>query len=401
MTPEANSPAATVVKRGSARWMLLLLALVAGTAVVYSRARGRGLQQDGDSKAAASASTERPVPVVLINVERKDVPVYLEGLGNVAAFYSVIIRPQVDGKLDRVLFREGQTVKKGELLAQIDPRPFSIQAQQARAAVLRDTANLRNAQRNLERFVALQKDNLVPQQQVDDQRAQVDQLDAQVQADRTQVASAALNLDYARVTAPFDGVVGVRLVDPGNLVRANDATGIAVITQIDPIAVLFTLPQDDLPAVQRAMDTGPPLAVEAFTRDGGEKLAQGELRVIDNAINPQTATARLKAVFPNPARALWPNQFVKARLRIATRKGAVVIPAPAVQLGPQGSFAYVVGTDDVAMPRPIVVSDIVGELAIVASGLEMGERVVVDGQSRLRPGSKVSARPVASARVRP
>jgi len=267
---------------------------------------------------SARGADDRVVSVVLVPVELRDMPLHLEGLGTVTAWSTVTVRPQVEGRLDRVAFTEGQDVKKGDLLAQIDPRPYTIQLQTAPAALARDSAQLAGRRRTLDRDLGLQRAGLGTQQQVDDDRSAVEQAEATLKADYAQIAGARLLLDYARVTAPIDGVTGVRLVDAGNVVRPSDPTGLVVITQIDPIAVIFSLPQDDLAAITRHMADGP-LTVETLGRDGGARLAAGTLALVDNQINAQTATIRLKAVFPNADRSLWPNQFVKARLLLTTR----------------------------------------------------------------------------------
>jgi multidrug efflux system membrane fusion protein len=328
-------------------------------------------------------------------VVQRDLPVWREGLGTVAAFNTVTVKSQVDGRIDRVLFREGQQVQKGTLLVQIDPRPFRIQLETAQANLARDTANRKNAQVNAERYQTLSEQHLIAPQQYTDQQATVAELDAQIRADSAAIDAARLNLDFARITSPIDGVAGVRLVDPGNVVHASDATGLVVVTELDPIAVFFSLPEDDLADINRAMASSA-LTVEARSRDGDTLLATGKLTVIDNQINQQTATLRLKATFDNPKHLLWPNQFVKARLKLATRVGAIVVPAAAIQRGPQGSFVYVVRPDSVAVSRPVVVSATQGDVAVIESGLSAGETVVVDGQAQLRPFAHVSARPVAS-----
>jgi membrane fusion protein, multidrug efflux system len=387
---------------------LLWLALVLGAAAVAAllwRARVLG---GGERRPAAAARSEsgrgaagenRPIPVITVVATRRNVPVFLDGLGTVAANKTVTVRSRVDGQLQTVAFREGQTVRRGTLLAEIDPRAFVIQLHQAEAALARDTAQLRGSRLNLERYTAVRKDKLIAQQQVDDQRAAVEQLEATVKADEAQIESARLLLDYARITSPIDGVTGVRLVDPGNMVRASDATGLVIVTQLDPIAVLFTLPQDNLAAVAAEMRKGP-LTVYALSRDGQSDLGQGQVEVIDNQINAATSTIRLKALFANPTRALWPNQFVKARLHLRTRQGALVVPAVAVQRGPRGSFVYVVSGEQKAALRPVELDTIDGEVALVTRGLDAGEQVVVDGQSLLRPGAAVQARGQASGRAR-
>ena len=368
----------------------LVFAAAAGLALA-----GCGKGQEGGGAAAATpgakgAGADRPVPVLVAETVSKDVPIFLEGLGTVTAYKTVNVRSQVDGRLDKVVFQEGQPVKQSELLAQIDPRPFEILLHQGEAALTRDQAQLDGAQRDYDRYVAVGGQHLLPQQQIDDQKALVEQLRGTVLNDKATIENAKLQLDYARIKSPINGITGVRLVDPGNIVHAADTGGIVVVTQMDPIAVLFTLPQDDLPEVARQLRLGP-LAVEADSRDGSQVLATGTLGLIDNQINQGTATMRLKAIFPNPERTLWPNAFVKARLRLTVRKGALVIPAVAVQRGPQGAFVYVAKGDQAEM-RPIGVERIEGEDALISQGLVAGEKVVREGQSQLRPGAKLALR---------
>lgn len=355
--------------------------------LIQSRLRGEARATPGKD----GAPGDRVVPVVTASVVQRDMPLFLDGIGNALASATVTVRAQVEGRIDRIAFREGQDVKKGDLLAQIDPRPFQNQLHSAQAALARDRAQLAGARRNLERYESLAKDGLSSAQQVEDQRVTVAQLEATTRADQVSVDSARLQLDYARVTSPIDGVTGVRLVDQGNIVRPTDPNGIVMITAIDPMAVLFTLPQDDLARVGKQLAEGP-IEVEAMSRDGLTKLATGELLLIDNQINQATATIRLKALFPNPERVLWPNQFVKTRLLLTVRKDALVIPAAVVQRGPQGTFAYVVGPDKKAVVRPIQTEATEGDLAVVTSGLSVGEEVVVDGQYQLRPGATVAPR---------
>ncbi len=375
--------------------MLLLLGAAVAGGVVLVRARGKAAAMA--AAAAASAMQNRVVPVLTAEVVRRDVPIVREGLGSVAAFYTVTVKTQVDGRIDRVAFTEGQHVKKGDLLVQIDPRPFAIQLQSAQAAMARDLANANNAKVNADRYKTLSEQSLISVQQYTDAKANVDQLMAQVQSDQAQIESAKLNLDYAHVVSPIDGVTGVRLVDPGNVVHASDPTGLVVVTQLDPIAVLFTLPEDDLPAIAAARKDDPSLAVEAVSRDGDQVLGRGKLSVIDNAINQATATIKLKAIFDNPSAALWPNQFVKARITLSIRKGALTMPAAVVQRGPNGTFAYVVGPASTVEARPVEIEMLQGDTAIIKSGLAAGDQVVVDGQSQLRPAAKVSTRPVSAA----
>jgi multidrug efflux system membrane fusion protein len=368
-------------------WIVIVLALGAGAALWW-RARESA---PAPSAAAGRGPEARPVTVVVTTAARRDVPVFLEGLGTVTANKTVTVRSRVEGQLQSVVFKEGQAVKQGTLLAQVDPRPFAIQLHTAQAALARDTAQLRGARINLDRYTQVRKEKLIAQQQVDDQQTQVDQLAAQVRADEAQVESARLQLDYARITSPIDGVTGVRLVDPGNVVHVNDPNGIVIVTQLDPIAVLFTLPQDELSTVAEQMAKGT-LGVAALSRDGQSELARGQVQLIDNQINANTSTIRLKASFPNPDRKLWPNQFVKARLLLTTRRGVLTVPAVAVQRGPKGTFAYVVGPDQKAAMRPLEVQGTEGELALIGRGLEAGDQVVVDGQSQLRPGALVAVK---------
>jgi multidrug efflux system membrane fusion protein len=388
--------AATTDARPRRRWIWVVLGVLA-LAGVALLARARSHEDAAKPAGAAgpggaAAGADRPVPVLIAPAVTKDVPIYLEGLGTVTAYKTVQVRSQVDGRLDKVIFREGQAVKHGEELATVDVRPFAIQLHTAEAAFARDKAQLEGAQRNLDRYEAVGGQRLLPQQQIDDQRALVEQLKGTVATDQASIENAKLQIDYAHIKSPIDGVTGVRQVDPGNIVHAADTTGIVVVTQMDPIAVIFTLPQDNLPDVSRQQTAGTPLAVEADSRDGSQVLATGTLELIDNQINQATATMRLKAIFPNPQRTLWPNQFVKARLRLTVRKGALVIPAAAVQRGPQGTFVFTVGDDDRAVMKPVTVERIEGEDALLSGGVQPGERVVREGQTQLRPGSKVSLR---------
>jgi multidrug efflux system membrane fusion protein len=385
-----------VIAMRALRWILVAVVAIVLGALGWFLSHRKSAHA---TSSAPAASSERVVPVVVATVEKRDVPIVLEGLGNVTPLFTVVVHAQVDGRLDAVRFTEGQAVRKGQIIAQVDARPFVIQLHNAEAALARDQATLRNAQLDLGRYTELRAQNLIPQQQLDQQRTLVDTSQAAIRADEAQIESARLQLDYAAIKAPIDGVTGVRLVDPGNLVHTNDPTVIVVITQLDPIAVMFTLPEDDLPRVAKELARGP-LRVEAFNRDGTQRLAEGTLALVDNQINAQTATIRLKAKLPNPERQLWPNQFIKARLRLATREGALVVPAAALQRGPQGTFVYVVGDGDIAKARAVEIESTQGEIAIVASGLSAGERVVAEGQNQLRPGAKVAPRaaPAGSSR---
>jgi multidrug efflux system membrane fusion protein len=346
-------------------------------------------KHEGGGGGPPDAGAARPVAVSVTAAVRRDVPIYLDGLGSVTAWKTVTVRPLVDGRLDKVRFQEGQQVRKGEVLAEIDPRPFLAQLHQAEGAMARDTALLRNNRVNLERYTKLAKDSLIPQQQADDQKAAVEQYSGAVTLDQGQIEDAKLKLTYAQVTSPIDGVTGVRLIDEGNIVHAADPGGLVMVTQLDPIAVLFTLPEDDLPKVLERQQKGT-LKVEAYSREGDKQLGVGDLIVVDNQINQSTATVRLKARFDNPDRKLWPNQFVKARLLLDVRKDAIVVPAVAVQRGPKGSFVYVVQPDQTAAPRPVEVDLVSGAEAVLTRGIDAGATVVIEGQNQLKPGALVS-----------
>jgi membrane fusion protein, multidrug efflux system len=363
-------------------WVILALA-----AAACEQAQARR-ESDKSSKPGG----ERPIPVITAAVEQRDVPIYLDGLGTVIAFNTVAVHTQVDGRLLEVRFVEGQDVRRGQLLALVDPDPFQAQLLQAEGALVRDSALLHSSRINLARNQELRRQNLVAQQNVDDQAALVGQYQGAIRVDRGQVANAKLNLKYARIVSPVDGVVGLRLIDPGNVVHAADASGIVMVTQIDPISIVFTLPQDDLPQVARALRQTGALTVEIYSREGNVQLGRGLVTAIDNQINTTTATIRLKATASNPERLLWPNQFVKAHLLVSTRADATVVPSTAVQRGPEGMFAYVVGAHDTVAVRKVQPELTTGDVSIIARGLQPGEVVVTEGQNELSPGSHVAPR---------
>jgi len=342
-----------------------------------------------NARAAAAHGGDRPLPVRVATAEIEDVPVVVVGLGAVTPLYTVTVRTLVDGRLDKVFFTEGQHVKPGDPLALVDPRPFAVQLQQATAARAKDDATRRDAEITLERDIGLLHAGLASQQQVDDQRAAAAAAAAAVKQDEAQMSGASLNVDYAHINSPIDGVTGMRLVDPGNVVHAVDPGGLVVVTQLDPISVVFTLPEDDLAEVAAAQSRGKP-PVTILSRDGANVLARGDLTVIDNQVSSQTATIRLRAVMKNPNRTLWPQEFVKAQLQLDVRRGALVVPAVAVQRGPNGTFVYVVDKSDTAVERDVSASEVEGDRAIVTKGLERGERVVVEGQDQIKPGAKVA-----------
>ena len=352
-----------------------------------------------DVSAPAARSTIS-IPVVAAHARVGDKGVYLTGLGTVTALRTVTVRTQVDGQLVTVAFKEGQLVRAGELLAQIDPRPFQVQLEQAEGQLARDAATLNNARVDLRRYQALVEQDAVPKQQLDTQVSTVQQLEATLKSDQAQIDSARLNLTYARITSPLTGRIGLRLVDPGNIVHTTDANGIAVITERQPIAVVFTIPQDSLPAVQKQMTAGRQLAVDAYDRTLETKLASGMLSAIDSQIDPTTGTIKLKATFANEHDELFPNQFVNAQLMVDTVRNAVIVPAAAIQRGPglsvpngpQKTFVYVVTAANVVEARDVTVSFTDHDETVVSGGLAAGDVVVTDGVERLQPGASVAVR---------
>lgn len=358
-------------------------AILAAVGVGYKHWSG-GL----DTAHAARKSSRQAVPVSVSVASRQDVPIYLTGLGTVQALYTVAIHSQVDGKLQDVFFKEGQGVEKGEVLAKIDPRLYQAALDQAKARKAIDKATLVAAEKDLERFRTLVRKNAETQQNLDLQQSKVDQSKASIAADQAAIETAQTNLDYTNIMAPTAGRMGVRMVDPGNIVHANDTGAIAVLTQTQPAAVLFTLPAHTLDDVRASTARGA-VEVTAFDRDNVRQLSQGTLSMIDNLIDQTTATYRLKAMFANKDEKLWPGEFVNARLRLEIQKNVVVIPALAVQRGPNGLFAWVVKEDNTVEARPIRTSTTTGERTIVTSGLQVGERVVTDGQYKLQKGAAV------------
>ena len=350
--------------------------------------------------ATAALPSGGPVAVAVETAlaTRRDVPVYLEGLGNVQAFYTAKITARVDGQLQRVGFVEGQLVKKGDLLAQIDPRPLQAALDQATGMQAKDAAQLDSAKRDLQRYTTLAPQNLISQQVLDTQRALVAQLQAQLQVDRGLIDNARTQLEYASITAPFSGRTGIRLVDPGNIVHAADTTGIVVVTQIQPISVMFTLPEDVLLQVNQALAAGT-VAVTALSRDDRTQLDNGTLTLVDNEIDPATGTVRLKATFPNARNTLWPGQFVNVRLLLRSRHDVVTLPSTAVEHGPHGLFTYVVKADSTVEVRLIKTAEDSEGVTVVTDGLQSGERAVTSNQYRLQPGAKV--RLVAAAASSP
>src|SRR5206468_2058459 len=387
------------------RWILLLIVIGAMT---YGGYRVWGLssrQQAADPAPQTEARSgrggrggggrgvgPRGAAVVTVTARKTDMPLYLRALGTVAASNIVTVRSRVDGQLVNVAFREGQFVHQGDLLAEIDRRPYEVQLSQAQGQLARDQDQLNDAKVKLDRDKALYADGIIPKQQLDTQAALVGQYQGAMASDQAQIDAAKLNLVYCLILAPIGGRVGLRLVDEGNMVHAADPNGLVVITQIQPIAVVFSLPQDNLPPVLKKLRAGNRLRVEAYDRDGKALLAAGSLLTVDNQMDPSTGTYRLKAVFDNANHALFPNQFVNVKLLLDTERGAVIVLSAAIQRGPQGTFLYVVKPDQTAEVRPVAVGIIKGDNTSITRGLAPNELVVVDGMDKLQDGSKVEVR---------
>jgi len=348
---------------------------------------------------AASRAAPQAIAVDTAAVSHADVPIYLQGLGTVQAFYTVTVTARVDGELQKIAFTEGQNVRKGDLLAQIDPRPNQAAYDQALATKAKDASLLANAKRDFDRYTLLQPQNLASKQTVDTARALVDQLAAQLQVDQAIIDNARTQLDYTRITSPINGRTGIRLIDPGNIVRAAGTTGIVVVTQVQPISVVFTLPEEELSAVGAALALGP-VPVTTLSRDGNTELDRGTLALIDNEIDQTTGTARLKATFGNANNTLWPGQYVNARVLVRTERNALTLPSAALQLGPNGPFTYVIKDDSTVEVRALKIGDESGGLVVIKDGLALNERVVTSNQYRLQQGAHVRANGAAASAMR-
>ncbi|WP_442499626.1 MdtA/MuxA family multidrug efflux RND transporter periplasmic adaptor subunit [Methylobacter sp. sgz302048] len=365
--------------------LAVLLSIITAAYLIKPR-NDQPQQQNAEKPGKPDFST---VAVVAEPARQGDFPIYLNGLGTVTALNTATIRSRVDGELIRVAFQEGQVVREGDLLAEIDPRPFQAQLMQAEGQLLRDEALLKNAQLDLERYQTLLEQDSIAAQQTATQEALVRQYRGTVETDRGLIADAKLQLTYTRITAPFTGRLGLRLVDKGNIVKTSDTNGLVVLTQIQPITVVFTLPEADLPAVMKRLRAGETLPIEAYDRSGNTRLSLGKLVAVDNQIDIATGTIRFKAQFDNKDHALFPNQFVNVRMTVDTLRDVTIIPAAAIQRGTPGAFAYVVKEDKTISVRPLKLGPAESEKVAVLEGLKPGEQVVVDGIDKLREGARV------------
>lgn len=394
-----RGPSRPTPKRGGWGWLVTVLVLAASGYIAYPYIQSLPIAKLKEKihwpwggPAKATVKVRPPVPVVTSVVRKADMNLYLNGLGTVTAFYTVTLHSRVDGELIKVLFSEGQMVKQGDLLAEIDPRPFQVQLMQGEGQLAKDEAALKVNQLNLDRYNQLLRVHQVTQQQVDEQIALVKQSMGAIETDKGTIDNAKLQLTYSKITAPITGRIGLRMVDPGNIVHASDMTGMAVITQLTPIALVFTIPQDDITEVQRKVNGGQKLVVEAWDRDFQDKLASGSLLAVDNQVDATTGTVKLKAVFQNEDNLLFPNQFVNARLLIDTLPAAVLVPSAAVQRGPNSMFSYVVKADNTVELRTVETGATEGDQTAIVSGLVPGETVVTDGVDKLESGTKVNTR---------
>src|SRR5258708_8400697 len=397
--PGARSGAPTVPSQR--RWWLwvLVLGAIALVGWYYRNSRNAspttGAAAPGAPSKAGFGAGNFVVPVVVATAQRGDLPVYFNGLGTVTAFNTVTVRSRVDGQLISVAFKEGQFVHEGDLLAQIDPRPFQVQLGQALGLLAKDQAQRKDAQVNLERYMLLFKEGVIPQQQLDTQAALVGQFDGAIASDQSQIDNAKLQLTYSRITAPISGRIGLRLVDAGNIVHSTDTNGIRVITPLQPISVIFSLPQDQLPDVNAKLRSGVQLVVDAYDRDDTAKIASGKLQTIDNQIDSTTGTYKLKSIFANADNSLFPNQFVNVHLLVDTKRNLTIVPAAAIQRGPQGTYVYAVAKDSankdtISKITPVTIAQTTGDSVGVGAGLNAGDLVVIDGQDKLQDGTKIN-----------
>jgi len=377
------------------RWILLVLAVAGLGYWGWQRFRG---EDHATAAANAQKAARNAVRVTVAPVEKTDFPVYLTSLGTVQAFNTVVVRSRVDGQIDKIAFTEGQLVNQGDLLAEIDPRPYQATLDQAKAKKEQDEANLANINLDLQRFIKLGE--FATRQQLDTQRSNVQQLTAQIAADAAAIANAATQLDYTAIKAPISGVVGLRQVDVGNIINAATQTGIVTIAQIEPIAVIFTAPEEQLPYINEAQAIAP-LKTIAITTDGKKPLAEGTLAVVNNQVDSTSGTIRLKAVFANKNHALWPGQSVSTRLLVRTLKDATVIPDDAIQHGTEGLYTFIVNQDNKAELRKVKVSQSIDGRSVVESGLSPGQQVITAGQFKVQPGTLVSTAVASSDPAQP
>jgi len=378
-------------QKSSRRWPIYLaIAVVAAAGYGGWRHYSAQVAAQQAADAAKANSAVVKIPVTYTNVTKADYAVHTYGLGTVSPFKTVTLRSRVDGEITRVLFKQGEMVKQGDPLVEIDKRPYQAALDQAVAKKAQDEATLKNDKLNLQRFQNLATQSFASKQDLDNQQALVDQATAQIQGDQAAIDNAQTNLSYTTIAAPFSGRTGFRLIDPGNIVHASDANGIVTIAQLQPIAVQFTEPQDSLPAISKAHDAGE-VSVDALSSDGQTTLSRGRLAVIDNSVNQATGTISLKARFDNKDNALWPGLSVTTRMHVDTLKQVIVVPEDVVQHGPNGLFAYVIGDGDKVSAKPIKVSLSGDGYSVVTDGLAVGDKAVVEGQSRLQPGSVVEA----------
>jgi membrane fusion protein, multidrug efflux system len=366
--------------------------ILIGLAVIIIAGSALAFRHLWPPKEAEAADGSPPAaPIVAGVVARQDVPIYLTGVGTVIAYNTVVVRAQIQGQITSINYTEGQKVHAGDLLAQIDPRPYQAQIEQFTANRDRDQAQLANAQANLNRYTPLEQKGFATSQLLDTQKAQVAQLESAVKADQALVDSANVQLSYTRLTSPIDGVVGIRQIDVGNVISPSTPNGLVVVTQLQPISLIFTLPETDLPRIQQQQEnTKAPLTVLAYSQDGKMQLDQGTLGLVNNEILQTTGSIQLKANFLNPAHRLWPGELVNARLLLETRHDGLTVPASVVQQGPQGAYAYVVNPDSTVAVRPVKVAQISDGQALIDTGLRANEQVVVDGQYKLQPGTRVT-----------
>src|SRR5467141_1874041 len=385
--PEPGTHAASVAAPSKSRWWLWVLVFAAIALGGWYYRNSRNASSSADAAAPGAPSKGKGgagaggfvVPVIVATAQRGDLPVYFNGLGTVTAFNTVTVRSRVDGQLISVAFQEGQFVHEGDLLAQLDPRPFQVQLGQALGQLAKDQAQRKDAEVNLERFKLLFKEGVIPQQQLDTQAALVGQFDGAIASDQSQIDNAKLQLTYSRITAPISGRIGLRLVDAGNIVHASDTNGLLVITQLQPISVIFSLPQDQLPVVNTKLRSGVQLVVDAYDRDDTAKIASGKLQTIDNQIDPTTGTYKLKSVFANTDNVLFPNQFVNVHLLVDTKRNLTIVPTAAIQRGPQGTYVYAAAPDNTAKIRIVTIAQTTGNSIGLSAGVNPGDMVVIDG----------------------